>query len=93
MNSNISSANNLIIKMIVKIISFFVVIYVHDKKKFLTKKEFFQGSLETSQGPLTRLLPIPLPIRLPVLFKTCEDTSQTIILGRRLCGTTRPIFK
>ena len=32
-------------------------------------------------------------IRLPVLFKTCEDTSPTIIRGRRLGGTTRPIFK
>jgi hypothetical protein len=80
--------------MIVKIIYYFVVIYVHDKKKILDEKRILSGiSRETSQGPLTRLLPIPLPIRLPVLFKTCEDTSPTIILGRRLGGTTRPIFK
>ena len=42
MNSNISSANNLIIKMIVKIIYFFVVIYVHDKK-ILDEKRILSG--------------------------------------------------
>jgi len=82
MNSNISSANNLIIEMIVKIIYFLVVIYVHDEKKFLDEKRILSGISRDQPGTSDQ-----------TSTYTSTYTSTRTILGRRLGGTTRPIFK